>query len=104
MRPIATRSTILQVEHRLSEEGWSPESYSLSVEYPFEMQLPVQPWTAHLLASANGSRTTSELLKTMQDEAGIDRDTPPLEFAQIVAQLVSAGFLEVEGYRLPAPE
>jgi hypothetical protein len=90
----ASHDTRMRVEHRLTEEGWAPESYVLDTEYPFVLEIPAQAWTAHLLARADGSRTSAELLDLMKSEGAIHPNTPPQEFAQVIAQLVSGGFLE----------
>ena len=91
----ASRETRMRVEHRLAEEGWAPESYALETEYPFALEIPAQAWTAHLLALADGSRTGAELLDMMKAEGVVLPQTPAPEFAGILAQLVSGGFLEL---------
>jgi methylase of polypeptide subunit release factors len=94
-RPRACSEIHMRVEHRLTEEGWSPQSYVLDTEYPFVLEVPVQAWTAHLLALADGSKTSAELLQTMKAEGAVHPNTPAPEFAQVIAQLVAGGFLQL---------
>jgi hypothetical protein len=103
-KPRAAASARLRVQHILQTGAWTAESLELQVEHPFEMRIAVQPWTAQLLARADGSRTGAELLETLETEGVVQADTPPLEFARVLAQLASGGFLELSGFRLPAAE
>jgi len=84
------------MEHRLTNGAWAPESYRLEIDHPFSMSLRGQAWTAHLLASADGSRSAAELLEKMKVDGALHPDTPPLEFCRMLAMLVSGGFLEVQ--------
>jgi hypothetical protein len=92
----AARDIRMRVEHRLTEDGWKPDSYVIDTEYPFVLEIPAQAWTAHLLALADGSTTGAELLDRMKAEGALHANTPPREFAQVLAQLVSGGFLELQ--------
>jgi methylase of polypeptide subunit release factors len=91
----ASRDIHMRVEHRLTEEGWAPQGYALDTEYPFVLEIPAQAWTAHLLALANGSHTGAELLDLLKAQGAVHANTPPQEFAQVIAQLISGGFLEL---------
>jgi len=91
----AVADTKLHMEHRMVNGEWVPESYRLEVDHPFSMSLRGQAWTAHLLASADGSRTAVELLDKLKTDGAVHPDTPPIEFVRMLAMLVSGGFLEV---------
>ena len=96
LRPRASRSTRLRVEHRLTQGAWAPHSYRLATDYPFPAESGIEPWTALLLTRANGSRTVAELLAGLQREGAVSPQMPPSEFGRSVAELISLGFLEAE--------
>jgi len=90
----ASRDVHMRVEHHLTEDGWSPQSYVLDTEYPFVLEIPAQAWTAHLLALADGSYTSAELLGLLKEQGAVHPNTPAAEFSQVIAQLIAGGFLE----------
>ena len=92
-RPRASHDTRLHVEQRLTAEGWQAQTFRLEIDYPFRMETLAQAWTAHLLALADGSMTGAELLEKLKAQGTLHPDTPPHEYAQILALLVSGGFL-----------
>jgi methylase of polypeptide subunit release factors len=94
-RPRASYATSLQVEQRLTPTGWEAQGYRLEIDYPFRMEVGAQAWTAHLLAMADGSLTGAELLEKLKSAGALHPDAPPSEYAQILAVLVSGGFLEI---------
>jgi hypothetical protein len=94
-RPKAAGGARLRVEHRLSEDGWIPEGYQYEIDHPFNVEMRAQAWTGHLLALADGSRSGADLLDQMKSDGALHRDTPPLEFANVLAMLVSGGFLQI---------
>jgi hypothetical protein len=94
-RPKVVANTRLHTEHRLVNGEWIPEIFRLEIDHPFSMSLRGQPWTTHLLATADGSRTTLELLEQLKADGALHPATPPLEFVRMLAVLVSGGFLEM---------
>ncbi len=94
-RPTTVADTRLHTEHRLINGEWIPEIFRLEIDHPFSMSLRGQAWTAHVLATADGSRTTLELLEKLKSDGAVHPDTPPLEFVRMLAVLVSGGFLEL---------
>lgn len=94
-RPRASYETTLHVEQRLTPEGWEAQVYRLEIDYPFRMEIRAQAWIAHLLAVADGSLTGEELLEKLKSGGALHPDAPPAEYAQILALLVSGGFLRI---------
>lgn len=98
-RPNPSPGVKLRIEHSLETNAessdWTPENYLLSIDYPFNMELRAQPWTAYLLTCANGSLTGAELLEKLKTDGALHPDTPSGEFAEMIAQLISAGFLQI---------
>ena len=95
-RPRTNPQARLRTEFRLTNEGWRPDTYEVAIEHPFAAELTAQAWAAHLLASADGTVTASELLEKLKAAGSVNPDTPPLEYAKFLALLVSGGFLELE--------
>lgn len=95
LRPRAVPGIRLRVDHRFENGNWIPDAYLLETDYPFNSELPAQAWTAHLFTRADGSRTTVELLDQLKADGALHPDTPPNAFAEMLATLVSGGFLQV---------
>jgi SAM-dependent methyltransferase len=94
-KPRASFETSLHMEQRLTPEGWQAQMYRLETDYPFRMEIRAQAWTAHLLAIADGALTGAELLEKLKADGSLHPETPPVEYARMLALLVSGGFLEV---------
>lgn len=94
-RPRASHETSLQVDQRLTPDGWQAQAYRLQIDHPFRMETGAQAWTAHMLALADGSLTGAELLEKLKADGALHPDAPPLEYARILALLVSGGFLAI---------
>jgi SAM-dependent methyltransferase len=97
----ASRQTEFLVLHHLAEGSWSPASYKLRAQYPFNMECNAQPWMAHLISLCDGKTTGRDALRTLIQNKALPESTPEGEFARATASLVSGGFIEVEGFRLP---
>lgn len=103
-RLYASRRADFEVTHRLTEEGWSPQSYQLCIDRPFDMTCNAEPWAAQLMAQCNGEHTGQQHYERFMEEGWIPASTSAEEFASAVAPLVSGGFVEVEGFRPPQAE
>ena len=95
LHPRSTPGTRFHVEHRLDSGQWTPESYRLEIDHPFASGLAAQAWTAHLLACADGSLTAAELLERLKSDGALHPDTLTSAFVDVLATLISGGFLEV---------
>src|SRR5207237_6419223 len=94
-RPRTRENVKLRTDFHLTSDGWVPDAYQLQSEYPFMMDMQGQAWTAHLLASADGTATAGELLEKLKAAGSLHPDTPPEEYARLLATMVSGGFLEL---------
>ena len=94
-KPRAAPGIRLRVDHTFENGDWVPGAYLLETDYPFNSELPAQAWTAHLFTRADGSRTTAELLQQLKADGALHPETPPEAFAEMLATLVSGGFLQV---------
>ena len=95
LRPRSAPGIRLRVEHALDGGNWVPDTYLLETIHPFAADLPAQAWTAHLFTCADGSLTVAELLERLKADAAVHPDTPPSAFAEMLATLISGGFLQV---------
>ena len=95
LRPRAVPGVRLRVEHGFDSGNWVPDAYLLETNHPFRNELPAQAWTAHLLACADGSLTATELLDRLKADGALHPDTPAEAFAEMLATLISGGFLQV---------
>jgi SAM-dependent methyltransferase len=95
LRPRSTPGTRLHVEHNFDGGIWVPDTYLLETDYPFASGLRAQAWTAHLLACADGSLTAADLLERLKSDGALHPDTPASAFAEMLATLISGGFLQV---------
>ncbi len=94
-RPRPSYETSLHTEQRLTPEGWEAQLFRLEIDYPFRMETRAQAWTAHLLAVADGSLSGAELLEKLKTGGALHPETPPAEYARMLALLVSGGFLKI---------
>jgi hypothetical protein len=99
---LATPGIEILVRHILRDGEISQESFTLTLEHPFAMDCKVQPWMAALLPLCDGKTTVAELFETAKQNGWIVPETPPEEFCRLLATLISGGFLQVEGFKLPA--
>ncbi len=82
------------IRHRAGAEGLEAASFAAMTHYPFEMESQLQGWMALLLGEARDGRDGHALLQLAKDAGWIHPETPPEEFARLLATFVSGGFLE----------
>lgn len=100
----ASRGADFEVLHRLTDEGWAPQSYELRINRPFQMTCKAEPWAAQLIAQCDGRQTGRQHYRQFQQVGWIPAAATEEEFSGAVAPLVSGGFIEVEGFRPPRAE
>jgi methylase of polypeptide subunit release factors len=97
----SSRRAEFEVLHRLTDKGWTPQSYQLRVDRPFEMGCAAEPWAAHLISQCDGQITGRQHFERFVEQGIIPPGTSEADFADAAAPLVSGGFIEVEGFRPP---
>jgi len=95
LHPRSAPGIRFHVEHRLAGGEWVPDSYQLEADHPFASGLAAQAWTGHLLTCADGSLTAAELLERLKSDGALHPETPASAFAEMLATLISGGFLQV---------
>ena len=100
-RPHAVPSLALRVTHRLRGGELAPQEFLLETDYPFTADCSIQPWVAYLLPRCDGKATARELLGWLKKHDLVAANEPDEKFVDYLRVLVSGGFLEIDGFRLP---
>lgn len=101
-KPMASKDLELHVVHRVRDGEMAPQNFTLETTYPFSVECGIQPWAAFLLARSDGTRTARELLAFLKENGLVDAQDSEESFADFLRVLISGGFLEIDGFRLPA--
>jgi len=101
-RPVASPDLQLQVLHRMRNGELIPSAFTLLASYPFDMECQIPPWASFLVARSDGTATVQEHYDYCRQNRLIAAETSLAEFTRLVLVLISGGFLEIEGFRLPA--
>ncbi len=101
MIPVARPSLQLRTLYRLKQGDLAPEQFTLHTDDPFSMDCNVQPWVGFLIPLCDGKMTTEELFAACKAHGFIHAETPREEFYDLLAVLISGGFLEVAEYPPP---
>jgi len=100
-KPLAARGLELRVIHRLQNGELAPQEFTLETRYPFTVECSIQPWAAYLIARCDGKTTAREILGYLKENGVVAAGEREEEFADFLRVLISGGFLEIEGFRLP---
>jgi SAM-dependent methyltransferase len=100
-RPIVAPSLTLQVTHRLQGGELAPQDFRLETNYPFTVECSIQPWAAYVLPRCDGKTTAREHLAWLKENELVAANEPEEELADYLRVLISGGFIEIDGFRLP---
>ncbi len=95
------RPKSFEVRHRLEDDQWVPDGYTLQIDRPFVVDCDAAPWMANLIAICDGKATGRDHMKALQRGGVIPKDVQAADFAKALTGLISGGFVEVEGFRPP---
>ena len=101
-RPLAARDLELRVIHRNQNGELAPQEFILETKYPFVVECPIRPWAAYLIPRCDGKTPARNLLAYLKENDLVGAAESEEGFADFLRVLISAGFLEIEGFRLPA--
>ena len=79
-----------------------PQEFTLEARYPFTVDCAIRPWAAYLIPRCDGKTTARELLAFLKENELLAADESEEGFADFLRVLISGGFLEIDGFRLPA--
>jgi hypothetical protein len=100
-RPRTLPRTELRSRSRLAEGQWSTDECSLVTLSPFAVEASCPQWYATLLQWCDGRMTAREHLQYLRDTHAVPDDAPEEAFARMIRQLVDAGLVEIDEFRLP---
>jgi SAM-dependent methyltransferase len=103
-KPMANRELKLHVIHRLQDGELVAQEFALEARYPFTVDCAISPWTAFLIPRCDGKTTARNLLAFLKENDLLAADESEEKFADFLCVLISGGFLEIDGFRLPPRE
>jgi methylase of polypeptide subunit release factors len=101
-RPRASPGAELLVTHRMVEGELAPSAYRLQADRPFSMEARAAVWMGALLARADGVIPVRDHFEYLKEHGAFPPDIGPADFARVLGQLVSGGFLWIPGFEPPA--
>jgi hypothetical protein len=85
----------------LDKQDWHPLEYYFEIDYPFSSKSPCHSWMVRLLAALDGRVTGQGHFEALRAGKLIPAAAAPVEFAEALKLLISAGLIELEGMRIP---
>jgi SAM-dependent methyltransferase len=100
-RPRTVPHTELRSRSMLHEGQWSVDECQLVTLAPFAVEAACPNWYATLLQFCDGRMTAREHLQYLRDTRAVPDGAPEDLFAMMIRQLVDAGLVEIDEFRLP---
>lgn len=100
-RPRTLPRTELRSRSMLQEGQWAVEECQLVTLAPFAVEAACPNWYATLLQFCDGRMTAREHLQYLRDTHAVPDTAPEDLFASMIRQLVDAGLVEIDEFRLP---
>ena len=100
-RPRTLPHTELRSRSMLHDGQWSVDECQLVTLAPFAVEAACPNWYATLLQFCDGRMTAREHLQYLRDTRAVPDAAPEDLFAMMIRQLVDAGLIEIEEFRLP---
>jgi SAM-dependent methyltransferase len=79
--------------NRIRDGDWVAAGYKLQIDYPFDMEMQMEPWIGLLLPRCKGTMTGAEIFAALKKDGVLHPNTPIEEFAALLKTLISGGFL-----------
>jgi len=100
-RPRTLARTELRSRSKLQEGQWSVEECQLVTLAPFAVEAACPSWYATLLQLCDGRITAREHLQHLRETRAVPDNAPEEVFATMIRQLIDAGLVEIDEFRLP---
>ena len=100
-RPRTLPRTELRSRSMLQDGQWAVEECQLVTLAPFAVEAACPTWYATLLQFCDGRMTAREHLQYLRDTHAVPDTAPEDLFASMIHQLVDAGLVEIDEFRLP---
>ena len=73
-------------------------AYRLQTNHPFSMEAKATPWMGVLVARSDGTVTGREHYNFLREQNAFPDSVSPGEFARLLGQLASGGFILIPGF------
>jgi hypothetical protein len=103
-RLLANPSVRLEARYQQQGGDWVPGEYVLRTSYPFVAEWAVDSWASYLIPRADGRITVRGIWERLKHDEIILPEVPLPEFTRAISQLISGGFLQIDGYPLAGPK
>lgn len=100
-RPRTLPRTEVRSRSTLHEGQWAVQECQLVTLAPFAVEAACPTWYATLLQFCDGRMTAREHLQFLRDTRAVPDTAPEDLFASMIRQLVDAGLVEIDEFRLP---
>ncbi|HEY7237362.1 MAG TPA: methyltransferase [Gemmatimonadaceae bacterium] len=100
-RPRILPRTHLRSRSTLKDGQWSVDECTLVTHAPFAIEASCPTWYATLLQFCDGRMTAREHLQYLRDTHAVPDSASEEAFTMMIRQLVDAGLVEIEEFRLP---
>lgn len=99
--PCASLKVELLVTHRMMDGELAPTAYRLQTDQPFSMEAKAAAWMGVLIARSDGVASGRDHFSYLKEHGAFPASVGPADFARVLGQLISAGFLWIRGFELP---
>lgn len=99
--PRASPNVELLVIHRMVDGELTPTAYRLQTDQPFSMEARAAAWMGALIARSDGVVSGRDHFSHLQELGAFPASVGLADFARVLGQLISAGFLWIRGFELP---
>ena len=97
-RPVASPTVEFVVTHRMVDGELSPIAYRMQTDQPLDMEARATPWMGALIARCDGQVSARQHFASLKEAGAFPEQIGPADFAQVLGQLVSGGFIWIPGF------
>lgn len=83
----------IQSTHVAAEGALHSIQVRAQVEEAFKSEAAIEEWMSYLFARVDGEKTGTDLMVSLLEDGVLLPDTPPVQFAQLLASFVGAGLV-----------
>jgi len=76
----------------------SPVGYRMQTDHPLSTEARAAPWMGALIARCDGRASAREHFASLKEAGAFPEQIGPADFARVLGQLVSGGFLWIPGF------
>jgi len=97
-RPVASPTVEFVVTHRMVDGELTPIAYRMQTDQPLDMEARAAPWMGALIARCDGRVSAREHFASLKEAGAFPELIGPDDFARVLGQLVSGGFIWIPGF------